>query len=108
MTVPETLAAYRACGYRLRLSQNGKVLVSPERSVGLNAFLQDNYNEVVHLLEAEREHIERERLIALIAELGPDAPQPAPSEPPASAARPKAKANADEYDGPYTLPILVG
>ena len=97
MTVPETLKAYRACGYRLRLSKNRKVFVSPERSVGLNAFLQDNYNDVVHLLEAEREYVERERLVALIAELGPEAPVPS--------AKP---ASIDAHEVPCTLPVLLG
>jgi len=97
MTVPETLKAYRACGYRLRLSQNGKVFASPQASLELRAFIRKNHNDVVELLREEREHIERERLIALIAELGAEAPAPTPSA-----------ASADAHEVPCTLPLSLG
>src|SRR3989442_1317050 len=107
MTVRETVDKYRAQGGRLSLSKAGQVFADP-RLPELNEFLKKNYRDVVALLRAERVTIDREKLIALAAELGIDSlePDPVPVQPVARQTKPAS--SADAYNGPRTRRILLG
>jgi hypothetical protein len=71
MTVPATVRAITASGVRLSVAWDGRLrfypkgLLEPEEL----AFLRENRTAVIAVLRAESEARDRDRLVALLAEL---------------------------------------